>query len=375
MKKVVLLLTFILILTYSYGQPAPCQSESLDIIENVQKIDFDKTDFSFVDIQLKRDSNNYRWSDILKNDSIVTDKLILEHSSYRYCSNIRYKSNRNGRFYFTGNTPNNILIIQSGMQKMYIVFPYQDRIENEYFFGIIVDSINKLNIQKGKKAFYNPNMYISNIEFKEGIFFIKDYDKMFGIKSFDKNEITEFFPDNDVYDHRNPKDYWSNKVSFISMFDEKKGPEYSKVILGSFMENQAIEIILKNHPKIIRSILESSTDGIVVKKDRTDHQEHFFKIWYELLRKHLIDKENELLQKVNARQISIEEAYLFNKEFKKSEFFSILESDYGLMKSYYEYFLNEKTDLKVFQKFIQRNSLKFNKKQLERFIEKFNNTK
>lgn len=352
-----------------WAQPAPCLGEGLDIIENIQNIEFNNAEIFTESIQLKINSkNHYKWSDIIINDKIDTNKLILKNSGYKYCSNFRYKSKLHKRFYLTNSFVDDILIIRNGSKKMYIVFPYQDRIENEYFFGTIVDSLYKVNSQKGKRAYFNPNRYISNIEFKEGIFFIKDYDKKFGIKSFDKKDITEFFPDNNVPDDRNPAVSWNNKVYFISMFDEKKGPDYSKIFPGNYTEDQAIEIMVKNHPRILNEILESITDDIKQKQSRTVREKELLEIWYALSIGNVGTKEVELLNKLDSPKSSIEEIYNEYKEFKKTEFFSILKSDSELTLEYYDYLLNENADLKLFKEFINKNGLKFNKEQLKLFI-------
>lgn len=374
MKHTITLLFFAIIQMNLFGQPAPCSQESLDIVENIQNTDYHNTEISTKTIQLKINPKNYyKWSDIIIDDRIDTNKLILENSGYKYCSNIRYKSKLNNRFYLTNTFADDVLIIQNGNKKMYIVYPTQNRIENEYFFGTIVDSLNKLNTPKGKRAYYNPNRYITNIEFKEGIFFIKDYDKKFGIKSFKKNDVTEFYPNSDIYDHRNPEAYWNNKVSFVSMFDERKGPEYSKMFPGNYTEDQAIEIMVKNHPRISNEILKSIADDIKQKHSRTVREEELLEIWYALSIGNVGTKEVELLNKLDSKKSTIEEVYNEYKEFKKSEFFSILKSDSELTFKYYEYFLNKKTDLKPFKAFIQKSELKFNKEQLKFFIENIEN--
>ena len=366
MKNFILILFFTIAHINIWAQPAPCMEERLDIVENIQNIDFANTEIFAKSIQLR-----YRWDDIIVNNHIDTTKLVLGSSSYKYCSNIVYKSKLHNRFYYSQYGINEILIIQNGEQKMYLVFPPAlSKIEYNYFFKTIEDSIGKLNIQNGKMVYYYPYRYISNIEFREGVFFIKDYEEKFKINSFEKNDILEFFPDNNpYYIDRNPREYWNEKIYFISLFDKENRPEYIKAFYGNFSENQAIEIIVKNYPPIIENILESSTYIINNTEYRTQHQKNLYEIWYNLLRRNIIDKEVLLQEKYDYCKSSIDKIYKEYKEFQKTEFISILKEDFDLTVKYYKYFTDENNDLKPFKEFILKNEMKFSKEKLSNFID------
>ncbi len=373
MKYLLAILFFTTVQNNLFGQPAPCMDEPINIVE-IQDTDFNNTNVLTGNIGLKRTPDNYKWNDILIKDSIDAQKLIFENFSYEYCSNIVYKSELKNRFYYTGSIENEILIIQNGSKKMFIVFPsniQNNIIAYDYFLISIADSINHLNIVDGKRAHYYPYKYISGIEFKEGIFFIKDYEKKSGIKPFNSEEIIEFYSNttNDYKGRINPLNYWNENVYFISPFDESRGPEYAKTFYGNYTENQAIELIVKNHPSIIEKILESSTSIIKNTEHRTQHQKDLFEIWHGLLRRNVVDKEFALRRKYESDKSSIDEVYKEYKEFQKTEFFSILKSDFDLTIKYYNYFIDEKADLKEFKEFIQKNNLKFSKEQLELFID------
>jgi len=373
MKYSISILFFVIAQVNIWAQPAPCMGYSINILEDIRNIPYDGTDIYLRNITIKKSTPDlyYDWKDVIKKDALNTE--ILEFSELRipnrYCNNLIYKSETKNRFYYSYPLVDEIMIIQNGEQRMYLVFPTYNNIESKYFLGTIVDSLHKLNIKKDKGAYYLPNRYISNIEFREGVFFINDYEESFRSKSFERNNVTEFFPADDIDYHRNPRNYWNEKVYFISLFDEKKGPTYSKMFQGDYTENQAIELIVKNYPPIIKKILESSTTIIKNKEHKTQHQEDLYEIWYDLLRRNVIDNENELLQKYEFKEFSIEEIYKAYKKFQKTEFFSILESDFDLTIKYYNYFIDEKADLKEFKEFVQKNNLKFSKEQLELFID------
>lgn len=369
MKKIILI-TFLLVIHINiWGQPSPCAGKSISLIENIKGISFDKTNIYMRNIRLKPNYNHHSWNNIITKDSLSVKNIELyEVKIPKYCDNLIYKSGTESRFYFSYPLIDEIIVIQNGKQKMYLVFPSLNSIESNYFFGTIIDSISKINIVEGKRAYYNPNRYISNIKFKEGIFFIKDYYKRFSIKSFERNDVTEFFPDNDIYDYKNPKNHWKEKVHFISLFDEKIGPEYSKIFPGYYTENQVTNIIVKNHPRILNNILKSTVDNIKLKSNKTEYQRDLFEIW-SLLRSNVTHKEFKLLQEHESKEISIDDIYKEYKDFQETEFFSILESDFNLTLKYYKYFIDENSDIKEFIDFAKANELKFDKEQLEQFID------
>lgn len=358
-----------------FGQPGSCDVQALNIIENIRGVNLDTAEIYSGRIMRLGETSVY---DIVTKNSIDTKKLTLTKILNQLCIGISdYKSNLKNRFYYSDSHSifvDNVLIIKNGGKKMYIVFPdslnYNHPIMRAYFLDAIINTTNFLNVDKGNyrpSIIYYPTVYISGIDFQEGVFFVKDYEKKFGIKTFQREDISEFFTDGDykipIY---NPVNVWNEVLYFVSPFDENRGLDYSKSFQGNYTESQAIEIIAKNSPEIIESLLINT----IYIPTESPNRKLFEEIWYSMLGRNKLEIQNrELMKKYDAKEMSISRMYEIHKTFLETDFFTILKSDFELALKYHNYLIDEKNDLKLFKDFIQKNNLQFTKEQLERFID------
>jgi hypothetical protein len=252
-----------------------------------------------------------------------------------------------------------VLTIESGSKKMYIVFNRMPQFERELFkHDNIMKKINDQNQKLGTPPYY---MYIHGITFSEGVFFLKEnYREPSGWLK--KTEIRK------LYEAESNK---TGEMLVYSPYKIENGTGYYKTFSGSFSEKQVIELILENQPiensmndalgftkwKLANGFIKQSTGqpfSSVIKKLEGDSRNA--KDSLLAISRHLT--EDELFEKYN--------------DYRKNDFFSILDEDYSLRTAFSSYFKRQ-NEVKKNDELYKHSNYKINKQKLKEYYLKKGN--
>jgi hypothetical protein len=366
------------------AQPAPCMGESVIIINSISNVNKDDVKIYMGQIS-QRDTSSYKryvnpiaWPKCINNKGEIDTKN-LSFNPHKIligrCNNHIFKSESSGKFYLIGyNTNDAVLVIESNHKIMYLVFPTGNSNKiNRYLLGSIYKKFQSDNF-KDKYGFYSPNMYLPNIKFKEGIFFLEDYQLFNGQEktiSFPSKDVLEFYrPENRM--RANPLEYWRDSVRFFAPYNSRKGIVYSKKIKGTFTEKEAIETIIKKGTNHTLGIF----DYFHWEKYTRNHENSNADIELnafinEAKRTHERDVKN-LVKLFEENKNPKEQLYERYEVLEKKHLMLILENDFKLMILFCNYLVNTKTDIQDFLLLFEDETYTIKKKQLSLFLKQKN---
>jgi hypothetical protein len=366
------------------AQPAPCMGESVIIINGISNVN--KNDIKIYLRQInQRDTSSYKryirpiiWTECINSKGDIDTKhlnLNPPEVLIGHCNNHIFKSASSEKFYLIGyNTNDAVLVIESNHKIMYLVFPTGNANKiNRYLLGSIYKDFQGDNF-KDKNGFYSPNMYLPNIKFKEGIFFLEDYQLFNGQEktiSFPAKDVVEFHhPGNRM--RANPLEYWKDSVRFFAPYNSRKSVICSKKIKGKFTEKEAIETIIKKGTNHTLEIFDYfHWEKYTKNHENSDADIELNAFINEAKRTHERDVK-DLVKLFEENKNSKKNLYKRYEVLEKNHLMLILENDFELMVLFCNYLQNTKTNIQDFLLLFEDKTYTIKKKQLALFLKQKN---
>lgn len=353
-----------------HAQPAPCMNENIIVIDKISAID--TSDYSLFIGQIKlKGSEVIKWDEIIDDKTIHYDSLEITHSYFNECYPMTYYSKESERVYLTGfNTYNGIIVIQSNNKSMYLVFPSINRIFSSLLKPILTENYARNN--KDQRGYYTPYLYFESIKFKEGIYFMDDYQLNENLELNSKkllaSQCAEFYTNINM--HPNPLSYWKDTLYFYNPYNQSKNIQFSKKIKGHFTESEAIKRIVENSPNYLSDILHYyRTKFLWTNRQPTDTMDPLRLFLYDLRQYHQ-QQLNELITKSQNDEINQDQLVLHYHQLETEQLFLVLENDFDLMWMFIHYYCENHARINDFISLFDEKTFKFDRKELRDFLRK-----
>ena len=379
------IIAILLFATYFVNaQPPPCMGESIIIIDGVSNVN--KNDVKIYMGQIsQRDTSSYKkyfkpptWTKCINNKGEINAKhlsLSPDRIFSERCSSHIFKSESSGKFYLIGYSTNDaVLVIESNNKVMYLVFPTGNANKiNRFLLRSIYKDFQNDNLKK-ERGFYSPNMYLPKINFKEGIFFLEDYQLFNGQEntiSLPSKEVAEFHdPENRM--RKSPLEYWKDSVRFFAPYNSRKGIICSQKYKGSFTEKEAIEIIIKKGTNHTLGIFDYFHWEKYTKNHESSDADIELNAFVNEAKRTQEKDVNDLVKLFEENKNPKQQLYKRYEVLEQNHLMLILENDYELMILFCNYLTSSKTNIQDFLLLFEDETYQIKKKKLALFLKKKN---
>jgi hypothetical protein len=362
MKHCICILLSLLLYSLPMAQPIqPCLNFPV-VIDTIKGVTVQTTKVYISQVGIKKTKSDADDCNLENVCTYNTDCYLftIAESGAPNCSHNTYYSATTGKLHLERyNIHKPVLTIEWRNKKMYIVFNRMTQFERELFKrDSIIKIINDHNQKAGISSYY---MYISQIGFEEGIYFLKENFRESG-SWISKTKISELY-ETERTNH--------GEAFIYSPYEIQSGTRYHKTFPGSFSEEQAIELILKNQTieNSIRDALDFAKWKLVngfIKQTRAQA----FSGVIKRLESDSRNSRDSLL--AISKQISERELFEKYSEYQQNDFFSILDNDYSLRIAFCDY-LRRKNEVKKNHDLYKRYNYKMNIQKLKEYYLKEGN--
>ncbi len=361
-----------------FGQPAPCMGQGVIIIDGFSNVNQENVQVSIGQITyrdqkfLNGSIKSPVWTDCVDNEGVNSENLSLNPVRMFNCGIQNYQSKSSDKYYLIGYSTNDaVLTVKWRSQVMYLVLPNGNSNKvNQYFITQIYEEIHQNNFKKDREFFYAPDVHLPEIPFREGVFFLEDYnflDKTKNVKQFPSKKVVEFY-NSEKGSRVFPLEYWKDTVTFFSPYNSPKGLVYSNEFAGKYTEGEAIKLIVENGSNYTQSIYDYfHWEKYIKNHDNTEADIALMTFLSEAKSVQDLEIKN-LLTSFEENKLSVEELYESYEILKKEDALLVLENDFRLMNLFCNYLSISKTNINDFMSFFEDGTYKINSDQLTLFL-------